>query len=492
LYEHFDLFTDFEYKGTWWIPENAENKLYGSLKFKHNNYILLELNGLFEKKSTFQLLEPEIILGTTNDGEKVTIFQSYESDFSGPAIDFESGSEERIGRQSFICKYIFVGETHFNRSEDMVFNYLVTNFTYLDQWLNNYLKVEKNENEYVIKVNPIVSKLKIDSMKTTLTVSSYPFLSGKFSSTMGGGTDQVNIKYNSGLVIAPDGPKNLKWFEDFITNLGNLLTLFIGFPVYPIRLYGEVAGTHDYNITNIYRIIENPQYVECVEFLEMDNRYPELIKYSPKYKNPLADVINTWFEKSELLGPVYDLISITFYDSSMYARTYFLTLMQGIETFHRRVYGSDGKYLDDEEYEPIRERFISAIPKEIEDDFKASLIAKFDYLNEFSLRKRIKDLKNCSIGKFNYYNPIMGDDPNLISKLVDTRNYHTHFDKKEEKNIFSDDELPRINTKLRLFLRVLLLDQINPEKILDTMGICTRYETQLYRDRVFQESLELE
>ena len=169
MYEHFNLFTDFECKGKWWIPEKPEDKLYGSLKFKHNNHILLELNGLFEKKSTSQRLKPEIILGITSEGKEVTLFQSYESESSESRIDFNSGSDERIGKQNFRCEYMFVGE-HFNRPEDIVFKYLATDFTYLDQWLNNTLKVKRNENEYVIKANPIELKLKIDSMYSTLTI----------------------------------------------------------------------------------------------------------------------------------------------------------------------------------------------------------------------------------------------------------------------------------------------------------------------------------
>lgn len=464
-----NLFMDFESKGTWWIPEKPDDKLGGSLKFKHNNCILLELNGLFKKKSTFPLLKPELILGVTSEGKEVTLFQSYESDFSEPVICVKSSSSERIGRQSFICKYMFVGK-HFNRPEDMIFKGLGTNFTYLDQWLNNTFKFDKmSENEYRIEVNSIKSELKIDSMSTTLTIWSWPDYTGSFPS--GSTTGPIGIKYNSGITIKPDEPMNLKWFESFIYNLGNLLTLLIGCPVYPTNLYGEGVGAdHDY--IDIYYIIENPRYMKDFRFLEMDNRYPELIKYSNRSEQRIADVINNWFKKLELLGPVYDLIAITFYDSSMYSRTYFLTLMQAIETFHRKVIG--GNYQNKTDYKPTRQALVKAIPEGLDEKFKEVLENKIQHLNEFTLRDRLDDLKNCSVGDFKFFESIMGKDPDIIKKLADTRNYQTHFGRKT-RSIFGDDELPQINYELRLFLRVLLLDQIDSGSILDTMGICTRY-----------------
>lgn len=445
--KHLNFFTDFEYKGTWWIPNNPDVKLHGSIKFIHSNYILLELMDLFEKKASIQLLKPEIILGITDDGEKVTLFQSYETEFCGPPFDFEYKTDIRIGKQNFICRYMFIGK-HFDREKDIMFKYLFANFTYLDQWIDNSFKVKETKNSYVIKTTPIESKLKIDSMNTTLTILSNPAPIYKMFSAYGGGTDRFNIKYNSCIRINPDEPMNFKWFEDFVTNLGNLLTLFIGYPVYPTRLHGEALGAADDEIVNIYYVIENPKYVEGFRFIYMDNRYPELIKYT-KSERMIAEVINNWFEKLELLGPVYDLISIAFYDSSMYPRTYFLTLMQGIETFHRRVIG--GGYLDKEDYKPILKDLSKSIPNDLSAELKRSIKIRLKYAYEFTLQTRLDDLKNRGIGEFNYFKPIMGDVPDIIGKLVNTRNYHNHFDKKDDQVIFSDDELPEINKKLLLF-----------------------------------------
>jgi hypothetical protein len=278
----------------------------------------------------------------------------------------------------------------------------------------------------------------------------------------------IRILYRSGMFIKPSEAKNWKWFQELINNLKKLLTLLIGYPVYPTYLSAEPIDGSNLDFIVIYYCVPNPLIIEDFHSWYIEIAFPDMIKYANRNVQKVSDVINNWFKKIEVIGPVFDLFFLTFYDNSMSDRTCFLTLMQAIETFHRRVYG--GKYLDDSEYEPICETLLNAIPECVEENFKNSLIGKLRYGNEFSLMTRLKSLQDYGKG-FKWFNMIMKDEEGILWKLVDTRNYYTHFDEKSKRNMINEADLPRVNYKLRLFLRILLLEAINSGGILHIFDV---------------------
>ena len=58
-----------EYKGIWWLPENLDDKIYGTLKFSNDDGIILDLFGSFRTDKE----EYEIILGFTSNGKWITL-----------------------------------------------------------------------------------------------------------------------------------------------------------------------------------------------------------------------------------------------------------------------------------------------------------------------------------------------------------------------------------------------------------------------------------
>jgi len=130
-------------------------------------------------------------------------------------------------------------------------------------------------------------------------------------------------------------------------------------------------------------------------------------------------------------------------------------MTQAIEAYHRHKF--EGKYLSDKDYKPIYNRFKEIIKVlDIEDSFKDALKSKLKYGNEYSLRKRLKDL-------FVKYRDItqnfIKDEDNFVNRIVDTRNYLTHYDKKL-KNIAEGRDLYRITQKLKKILQICLLSEL--------------------------------
>jgi hypothetical protein len=292
----------------------------------------------------------------------------------------------------------------------------------------------------------------------------------------------IRILYRSGMLIKPSEAKNWKWFHEIINNLKNLFTLLIGYPVYPTHLSVEPIDRSNFDFIEIYYCQPNPLIIEDFHPRHIGIAFPDMLKYANRNVQKIANIINNWFDKIEMIEPVFDLFFLTFYDHSMSDRTYFLTLMQAIETFHRRVH-LDEKYLDDDEYEHIRKTLVNAIPEELKRDFKKSLKGKLKFGNELSLQSRLEMLQKVGPGKLKWFDMIMRDEKGIIYKLVATRNYYTHFSEVSHKNSISEADLPIINYKLRLFLRILLIEQINSKGILSNFNIIGPYLEKLKYDK---------
>ena len=125
--------------------------------------------------------------------------------------------------------------------------------------------------------------------------------------------------------------------------------------------------------------------------------------------------------------------------------------------------------MSDEEYEPIREKLVNVIPASIEDGFRDSLKNKIKYGNEISLRKRLLDFSRVKPVPWFEYIFKNNDEKTIkiVDKIVNTRNYLTHYDSESKGKILEHDELIRTNEKLKLFLAILLLEQVRaPTEVL--------------------------
>ena len=470
MHREFSLIDEFELTGKWWLPDNPDVQLYGILKFKRN-YIILEVSGIFNKIHIFQLIRSNIMHGCTDENKKVTLCSVSERHFEG-ARSTESDSNRNLGKSTFSCKYIFIGR-HYDKLEDIKFASLGMYFTYLDKWINNKIECKHlGDGKYNLDIKSLKYELYLEHIESTLYISSIPPI------LMDSQTD-IEVHFTSGIWIKPNKVMNWMWFQDFINNMKNFLTILMGHPVYPVNLLAEPLDCHNYEDITICYAVPDPLIYKDLQSCDIDIPFHNLIKYSNNSSRNIAETINNWFIKLDLIGPVLDLFFLTFYDSSMKPYLRFLTLMQALEIFHRRVCG--GKYLSQEDYKPIREALIKAIPDNLEPDPKQNLVSKIGSGNEFPLKMRLKKLLNYS--PFKYFWIIAkyesGEPEEFIGKLVNTRNYYTHFNESPKKPIFSDKELYRINSELRVILRVFLLNEIDSKGLYASSNIFSSFFSKL-------------
>lgn len=124
------MFDGFQDKGRWWLPGNDGHKVPGTLHYKAGEAILLGLDGTFAGATTtppFMRHEPNlpIVHGHLNDGTPCTALHGR----------YTSGNWNSHGHATatYQVLHLFEGK-HFNAVEDVAFDSLSFNSTYLEQW----------------------------------------------------------------------------------------------------------------------------------------------------------------------------------------------------------------------------------------------------------------------------------------------------------------------------------------------------------------------
>ena len=116
-----------EYQGYWWIPDEPEKKVPGTLKFDPDKGAILDLLGSFKRDEAFvPLLEPKLMLGVTAKGKPIALQNCAETQ---SATTLGQGFET----SSFHADAIFVGE-HFQNPGDVGFERLIVEYLHLDAW----------------------------------------------------------------------------------------------------------------------------------------------------------------------------------------------------------------------------------------------------------------------------------------------------------------------------------------------------------------------
>jgi hypothetical protein len=143
----------------------------------------------------------------------------------------------------------------------------------------------------------------------------------------------------------------------------------------------------------------------------------------------------------------------------------FLNATQALESYDR----SFGKalYMDQGAYDAAIHDLAAKIPATIQDDHRHSLKNRLKYGNEFSLRKRLT--KMLERIPENVKQKIAGPSSKFIQKVVDTRNYYTHYDHASQAGAFQGKDAYVAAERLRLLLISTLLHDLGiPDDVLLT------------------------
>lgn len=155
-----------------------------------------------------------------------------------------------------------------------------------------------------------------------------------------------------------------------------------------------------------------------------DTHVPVLYRYSDMSDDFDATIVK-WFENYEIIQPAFDLYLSSKIGAHKYLTGIFLSLVQGLETLHRRT--SDETAMESDDFDQLHSAIVDATPP----NKRIFIRSKLKYANEISLRTRLKRL-------IHPFRDLFGTSPEVksfVQNVVDARNYLTHYDKEEESRI---------------------------------------------------------
>lgn len=383
------LLDEFEIKGYWRIP-NTDEEVAGILFYKHEK-ITLELMGSFGDEIIFDLSKSkyDTIFGFSDKGEKFSLYnvQLFKSPSHFPGFM----------TQSFIVRELIVGG-HFEDKNKIKFHSMIFYPTYLAEWIgrSHYKKIY-NEVENRTYLKGIewedASNFSVYITEKEFQIEEVDSGDIKFS------PQKIEWKNTTGFKITPKDFMDLKWFSGVMNALRILLATFINKPIFEtsIVFYGEYDTAWDDD-----EIMIRHKYMYFFRSGKMNvdenfNPQKSLIKFKD-IENNISNIIYNWFKFRDNHKVVLELYSEEFY-KPIYVDSSFLSYVQALEIYHNKNTG--------QRYTKLEKR----------------------------LTELFSDMKNESL---EFLIGTETDKLKLISHLVDTRNYLTHFDMGTKRNVIFD------------------------------------------------------
>lgn len=159
------------------------------------------------------------------------------------------------------------------------------------------------------------------------------------------------------------------------------------------------------------------------------------------------DIFNNWIKFCEWLSPAIELYFSTKTGMGKYPAARALALIQGLEICHRKT--SNEVRMDKEEYTSFVSKLVEVCP---EDD-RVWLTSRLEHCNEVTLSTRIKRV----IEPFKQHIGSKKERSNLVRKIVNIRNFLTHYDDSLKSKVPESVELLHLCSRLELIFNLLLL-----------------------------------
>ena len=228
---------------------------------------------------------------------------------------------------------------------------------------------------------------------------------------------EATVKQTSSIALHSSSPHSFDYFSSIFGKLSQFLAFSMDRPLAITSFTGYVdVDREDGPLTRPIEIYGNvgPRGREGAS----DRPYTPLFTFSDISDN-LESILQAWLENYDESNSAFNLYFASWSEGIHYIDVRLLWIAQALESLHRA--SSQKTRMPEPDFADMVNQVLEAVPAEYADIVEERL----KYANELRLRERIKDL----------FDPIkkwLGNHEkrkSLISQLVDTRNYLTHYDK---------------------------------------------------------------
>jgi hypothetical protein len=437
-----------EHSGKWWLPSNPEHTVSGTLTFSNQDGAELRLIGSLEAVDTFNttLKTYPIILGLSVDGKLITLNGCMSAGTRMTIPGFIS--------QDYRIDLCFIGG-HISDESQLRFKRSELQYSRLPDWVyTSGFSITKYDNEpHRLEVNYVLP----DDIKAITT-------KGTFSITFtfnlkGDGIEEINLRQSVWLEIEADDEYSFyELMTRYVRPLQNFLSLaatkpnsILGLKVYSKDIFVETLDGSPKETS--LEVIFSQTYYEAkpAKLLLVFDMLFNLHDIAEE----LQGVLESWLRVSEELDTVCNLFFGIQYIPKMYSKQKFLYVVQAIETYHRRRFANNVLPKD------AHKARIREILEHTVEEHREWLKEQLNYSNEPRLRQRVKEILDMLEDTVS---ALITDKDAFAKKVVNTRNYYTHYDPHLKDKAAQGSKLYALTEQLSYLLQACLLVELGIPK----------------------------
>tara|TARA_Y100001937_G_C7098866_1_gene321495 strand:- start:56 stop:1468 length:1413 start_codon:yes stop_codon:yes gene_type:complete len=439
--------------GKFWLPEMQSDFRFGQISIDSERNLTLNIVGTFRSRAELGSagdLGPDVLHGETNDGSLCTLIGVSENGFN-----FKLGSQVKAQNSSYSIAYLIQGD-HIRSLDEPIFQETRFAFEDLDEWVNI--------DGFTTNSHPTQPKIELRySLPDPISLSIEDgFLDLEFSfQTKSPSTVEKVWQQRSNFRLALTGPCSIRNILDgYMYPIQHLVAFGIGKPTFPstVQLSREriIPGNKPHNSSIQWlQLIYSPS--GYLSDRKRPNRYsmlfglPAILSYS-------ETVFKNWFSNYTALRPVFNLYFSCLYQSEMYVEQLLLSFCHAIEVYHR-LKNPQSTFVEPKSFEnEVLPALTAAIPTNLDQDFRRKIQDTLKYLNEYSLRRRLKDIckENDEV-----LLQVIPEPKRFVNSVVNTRNYFTHYNPQQHDANMTTREIFMMARRLRFLLEVMLLRELH-------------------------------
>jgi len=449
--------------GYFWLPERQENKIPGILTIKDGGDIELEVVGLFDESIKVLNREDDLsrIIGFVEKDGLVTLDNCF---YTKKNISFGGISKSKV------CVNRVLSGVAYDKDEEVTFNSLSFSVDCMDEWVGiSGINVQNDwdSRTATISYNPpgnIAYSLD-NGMKLEIC----------FAYTLPGfpNTTEAKITQRAYFQLSSEVLKSLQDFTEITYKLVNFMCFAVDTTVTLKNLIATSTeiqreiGEGKYSPVPIYIYYSS---IPSSEKAPKKSWHQMLFNYAA-IKTNTQSIINNWLNAYEILSPALNLYFSTKVDAQKYLDGKFLALAQGLETYHRRT--SDEKLMDEGEFKSL----VDTVKKNCPGEKIDWLEGRLKHGNEINLGKRLKKI----IEPFKEHLGTSKERSKLLRKIVDTRNYLTHYSDELESKSAKENELWLLCQKMEVIFQLHFLKVLgfNDDEIKNVIENCYQLKSKI-------------
>jgi hypothetical protein len=430
-------------EGYFWLPDDTEKRLSGRLRISEVGKCSLELLGFFGRLpggfSTDSSNLPTV--HGLIEGGAVTL---YDCHYQNRNIGFGT-----VSRAKLHVGTAFKG-AHLPPEAEVQFCKLEAAISGLDEWLQitgittgfELDEAEKVRSAFVRYVPPPKIELKLPGLRVAFEFA--------WTAPGFGVMKEAKITHQARLTVVPDGEMA---FED----LNQLLGRVVNFLSFAADQTLSVDALYAYSPAATMSVRAGEKPLSLPVFYESSTPTGEvkvdqdnvLFSY-PDVADQLERMLTEWLDQHEALGPAFNLYFAVSAGRHVYLESAFLSIAQGVETLHDRA---SGETLESPEAFAHRvERILAGCPEE----FREWLAEELAYANKPSLRARLRRMLKPFAAHFGNAEA----RKEFVDRMVDTRNYLTHYDPALAERAAHGVDIYYLTAKLEALFQLHLLTMI--------------------------------